>query len=257
LVGAPDQGARSNGPETESLAVGRPLGSIQQPWQPKTLISLLPPALIQHPARWRREPHRPDLCHHLIVAVLYRRHWVSPRPRQAALGVVPLRPGQRAKGPPPCTTGLGVNLSNTQRSYVTHNWKYDFFGFSVFTPRLRSGQVLAWADPSPLPRSNGASNYWKLGSPSAQEQQAPSLQPRNRGRPTALPPAGASVGTGIRKPNLLGCIVLYYFSSLLLGLLDLGDPLPASVRYQFQFFQEAGRKIVCSTDVCFAKLVEW
>jgi hypothetical protein len=30
LVGAPDQGARSNGPETESLAVGRPLGSIQQ-----------------------------------------------------------------------------------------------------------------------------------------------------------------------------------------------------------------------------------
>jgi hypothetical protein len=30
LVGAPDQGARSNRPETESLAVGRPLGSIQQ-----------------------------------------------------------------------------------------------------------------------------------------------------------------------------------------------------------------------------------
>jgi hypothetical protein len=30
LVGAPDQGTRSNGPETESLAVGRPLGSIQQ-----------------------------------------------------------------------------------------------------------------------------------------------------------------------------------------------------------------------------------
>jgi hypothetical protein len=30
LVGAPDQGAGSSGPETESLAVGRPLGSIQQ-----------------------------------------------------------------------------------------------------------------------------------------------------------------------------------------------------------------------------------
>jgi hypothetical protein len=30
LVGAPDQGARSNRPETESLTVGRPLGSIQQ-----------------------------------------------------------------------------------------------------------------------------------------------------------------------------------------------------------------------------------
>jgi hypothetical protein len=31
LIGAPDQGARSSGPpETESLAVGRPLGSIQQ-----------------------------------------------------------------------------------------------------------------------------------------------------------------------------------------------------------------------------------
>jgi hypothetical protein len=29
LVGAPDQGARSNGPETRSHAVGRPLGSIQ------------------------------------------------------------------------------------------------------------------------------------------------------------------------------------------------------------------------------------
>jgi hypothetical protein len=29
LVGAPDQGAGSSGPETESLAVGRPLGSIQ------------------------------------------------------------------------------------------------------------------------------------------------------------------------------------------------------------------------------------
>jgi hypothetical protein len=30
LVGAPDQGGGSSGPETESLAVGRPLGSIQQ-----------------------------------------------------------------------------------------------------------------------------------------------------------------------------------------------------------------------------------
>jgi hypothetical protein len=31
LVGAPDQGAGSGGPpETKSLAVGRPLGSIQQ-----------------------------------------------------------------------------------------------------------------------------------------------------------------------------------------------------------------------------------
>jgi hypothetical protein len=30
LVGAPDQGARSNGPETRSHSVGRPLGSIQQ-----------------------------------------------------------------------------------------------------------------------------------------------------------------------------------------------------------------------------------
>jgi hypothetical protein len=30
LVGALDQGARSNGPETWSHAVGRPLGSIQQ-----------------------------------------------------------------------------------------------------------------------------------------------------------------------------------------------------------------------------------
>jgi (+)-neomenthol dehydrogenase len=29
LVGAPDQGARLNGTETESLAVGRPLRSIQ------------------------------------------------------------------------------------------------------------------------------------------------------------------------------------------------------------------------------------
>jgi hypothetical protein len=29
LVGAPEQGAGSSGPETESLAVERPLGSIQ------------------------------------------------------------------------------------------------------------------------------------------------------------------------------------------------------------------------------------
>jgi hypothetical protein len=41
LVGAPDQGAGSGGPpETKSLAVGRPLGSIQQP---------IPVKILHHP----------------------------------------------------------------------------------------------------------------------------------------------------------------------------------------------------------------
>jgi hypothetical protein len=51
LVGAPDQGVRSNGPETWSHAVGRPLGSIQQAFD-QCIMSRLVKATVMSLARF-------------------------------------------------------------------------------------------------------------------------------------------------------------------------------------------------------------